>query len=443
MGRRGAEFGLGDQKMKLRYKKAQYDIFEQTWHITLVERRFTAANQLNVVGVSPEFFTQIPARKMLLINPDTGKFANVLIKLCEGIHETKFAATAYLKEILNLEAGGEAFLCQYKELKFNRVLPQKIDHIRGGNLVISESDYNDLCFDLQKSPCKFFEIYNTFSQDSMVIEKTHIIADAALAPGTIRLSRRQRICLGLELPLYLSDEQWNVLNEKLDHNSEEYQTICELYPSEERVLDKSASYDKKSKAKDIIFRVCPGDIHMAPIPESTYAKKKSVLRRLCDFYVGKSTISLACRRPYDIDEGVDIVRITKSNMNLLGIDEMDKVILQYKNKRISCRVLELDDQAAFDETNLPVAHDLAIGVPIHIRKKLHVMDLASSIKVDRDTGFIFKKCINEQIVPVIITLFSTTELFTDTSVVLSGLLSLITIPIVLYLNLSSKRNMRT
>ncbi|MBQ3003167.1 MAG: hypothetical protein IJD82_05500 [Clostridia bacterium] len=157
--------------------------------------------------------------------------------------------------------------------------------------------------------------------------------------------------------------------------------------------------------------------------------------------MGKSTISLVGRRPYAIDEGLDIVRMTRSNMNLLGIDEMDKVILQYKNKKISCRVLELGDAEAFAETNLPISPDLAVGIPAHIRKRLGVLDLSSSVKIDRDTAFIFKKSINEQIVPILLTLFSA-NLFTDSSVALSALLSLVAIPIVLYFNLSSKRNMR-
>ena len=162
---------------------------------------------------------------------------------------------------------------------------------------------------------------------------------------------------------------------------------------------------------------------------------------MTDFYVGKSTISLICRRPYDNDEGLDIIRMSPSNMSLLGIDEMDKVILQYKDRKISTRVLSLEDDDAFLETNLPISTDLVVGVPVHIRKKLGVMDLSTTIKVDRDTAFIFKKSINEQIVPILLTLFST-NLFTDFSVVLSAGLSLLAIPIVLYFNLSSKRNMR-
>jgi hypothetical protein len=84
---------------------------------------------------------------------------------------------------------------------------------------------------------------------------------------------------------------------------------------------------------------------------------------------------------------------------------------------------------------------LVVGIPAHIRRRLGIMDLSSSLKIDRDTSFIFVKSINEQIVPILLTLFST-NLFTDSSVIVSALLSLVAVPVVLYFNLSSKRNMR-
>ena len=436
-------FCLDDEgKIKFVYKYSDNDFFSNTLKLRFVDCRFTASDKLNVIGVAPTVFSKFHFQKMLLINFDTGKYLNVSIEPYENISDTEFVATSFLKDFLALEDSENVFLCEYKTVVFDQIYPQKIDHIRESDLVISEVDYNNLYFDIQRSPCKFFEIYNTFSHDSIIIEKTHIFVDKSLAPGTIRLSRKQRICLGLEIPQYLSNEQWEMLEEKLDHSSEDYQIIRELYNSSDHILDKSATYHKKVRAKKTISQYCLGVISIIPVPESVYAKRKKLLRLLCDFYVGKSTISLVCRRPYDIDEGLDIVRMTKSNMNLLGIDEMDKVILQYKNKKLSCRVLELEDHEAFSETNLPISHDIVVGVPAHIRKKLHVMDLSSSIKIDRDTTFIFRKSINEQIVPILLTLFST-NLFTDISIILAALLSIIAIPIVLYLNLSSKRNMRT
>ena len=63
------------------------------------------------------------------------------------------------------------------------------------------------------------------------------------------------------------------------------------------------------------------------------------------------------------------------------------------------------------------------------------------VKIDRDTGFIFRKSINNQILPVLLTLVSA-NLFIDKSVWISAALSVVAIPFVVYFNLSSKRNMR-
>ena len=434
-------FRFYENNVTLFYKKQEYDAFESVQKINFIHQRFSVADKLNAIGVSAELFSKLHKEKMLLVNPNNGKHVNVSLKICEGIGENDFVTTLHVQEILQLVPDTTVFLCKYKSLEFQRIRVQKIEHIRESDLVISKTDFHNVCCNQEKTPCKYLEIYNTFSQESIVVKKSHVYVDETLEPGTIRLSRKQRICLGMELPQFLSERHWAVLKENLDENSADFQLVCRLYSASNSILDEDAPYEKKMQVKKIISRYCTGAIRIIPVPESMYEKRGKLLRRICDFYVGKSTISLICRRPYDIDEGLDIVRMSKSNMSLLGIDEMDKVTLQYKNKRVSCRVLELEDEKAFLQTNLPISPDLVLGVPAHIRNKLGVMDLSSSIKIDRDTAFIFKKNINEQVVPVLLTLFST-NLFTDFSIISSALLSLVAIPVVLYFNLSSKRNMR-
>ena len=435
-------FSFYENTVKLSYKKAEFELFKNMKSLRFINRNFHTPDRLNVIGVSRAVFSEFSCEKLFLINPLNGEHTNVSLSVIEDISDVNFIASPYLKELLKLTEEENIFLCPYKNLIFKKIYLQKIDHIRENNLILSEFDYNNLPCDIQNSPCKLFEIYNSFSHNSIIVQKSHIFVDKTLAPGTIRLNRKQRICLGLELPEYLSNEQWASLEKKLAGDNDALQTLYDVYSSESRILNKLAPYDKKQKAKKIITQHFSGDLHIIPVPESVHSVNKNILRKLCNFYVGKSTLSLVGRRPYDIDEGLDIVRMTKCNMNLLGIDEMDKVILQYKNKKVSCRVLELEDKSTFLETNLPISPDLAIGIPAHIRKKLNLCDLSSSIKIDRDTPFIFKKSMNEQIVPVLLTLFST-NLFTDSSILLSALLSILAIPIVLYFNLSSKRNMRS
>ena len=434
-------FQFEEEAVAILHKGTQLTPFKTTKKLHFIDRAFFASDRLNVIETSADIFYNFQYEKLLLINPNTGKHINVSLSLSNTTEECTFAATPHLKEVLGLHDGEECYLCSYKNLVFHEVRLQKIDNIREKNLVLSEFDYNNLLCEVKSSPYKFFEVYNTFSHDSIIVQKSHIITDKTLAPGTIRLNRKQRICLGKELPPYLSKNEWLKLEEKLGKEHISLQILNEVYSCNNYTLNPLAAYDKKLQAKKILTECFPSQLHIIPVPESLCCKRKGLLRRLCDFYVGKSTLSLIGRRPYDIDEGLDVVRMTKSNMNLLGIDEMDKVVLQYKNKRFSCRVLEFDNEEAFQQTNLPISQDLVVGIPAHIRKKLGLCDLSSSLKIDRDTSFIFKKNINEQVIPILLTLFST-NVFTDSSIIWSAVFSIIAIPIVLYFNLSSKRNMR-
>ena len=126
-------------------------------------------------------------------------------------------------------------------------------------------------------------------------------------------------------------------------------------------------------------------------------------------------------------------------MRFLGIGPMDKVVIQYKEKTVSCHVLPFCDEK-FAYTNTPSVIELSIGIPAHVRRKLGVTDIQSSVKVNRDTAFIFKSSFNEQLVPLILTLLSL-RFFEDIAWYFSVLLVLVLVPIVMYITLSSKRNM--
>lgn len=435
-------FNLKDHKLLTVFNNIEHDIFTCFKHVFFRKEAVPHSEELNTIWVSPETFSYFSSDKLLLINIHSHTFINVIIKAYEKIQNDCFATSSYIKEILDVIDNENLYLCQYKETVFKKVFIQRIEHIKENNLMLSYDDYHELIDNLNQLPCSLFEVYNDLTHESIVVKRSHIYVDESLKKGTIRLSKKQRIFLGQELPLFLSNEQWDILIKEIPTESEEYKLLCSAYSLDDHVLSNDLSYKKKEKIKQIISSYCVGKIKIIPILEFAYEKKKDIRERLSNFYVGKSTISLIGKRPYTIDDGLDIVRMSKANMNLLGINEMDKVILQYKNRRKSCRVLELKDKDAFFENNRPVSTDLAIGIPTHIRKELYITDLTSSIKIDRDTRFIFKKNINAQIVPILLTLFSA-NFFADSSVIWSALFSLVAIPIVLYLNLSSTRNMRT
>ena len=303
--------------------------------------------------------------------------------------------------------------------------------------MLSKFDANVKEIDLKNF--SHYEIYNLLSGGSIVVKTGHIIIDPDLCAGTIRLNRKQRLFLGLELPRILTEEQWGFLEKRL--TPDEMNEISSLYGAPGRAQTEDADHKVKKSCKKIIKKNLGLCTKIIPVLETVREPKKNIINAICDFYVGKSTISLMAKRPFENDEGLDIVRMTRSNMNLLGIDEMDKVVLQYKNKKISCRVLDFENENSFLKTNKPSPMELSVGIPAHIRNRLGIDDLSSAVKIDRDTVFIFKKSLNEQVVPIILTVFSAI-LFSDFSALASTLLSIIAIPIVIYFNLSSKRNMR-
>lgn len=127
-------------------------------------------------------------------------------------------------------------------------------------------------------------------------------------------------------------------------------------------------------------------------------------------------------------------------MLLLGIEPMDKVVIRFKETELSCHALPFCEDK-FERTNIPSIIELSIGIPAHIRNKLKITDIQSSVKVDRDTTFLFKKSFNDQLVPILLTLLSL-KFFEELSWYVSMILVVILVPIVMYLTLSSKRNMR-
>lgn len=411
---------------------------------------------LDLVGVSEEVYDKFRGSKAYMVNPQSGKGINVKPVAKKGVAEGNVVASAYLKECLSLKPNEKVLLCAYNDIVFTEVKSQNIDNIREDRLVMPLSDYERF-IKSANGGCQLFELYNVHNQSSLIIKSSHIYGDKSLGAGTLKINKKQRTMLGLELPLRLSKSQWKKLTYTGDGVSgnksesvggkkvcspEDIEIIKSVYPTADHVRERDVPFDVKRRAADIIESVCGVELRLIPVPEAYFRKKqRHFLKWLADKYVGKSTLSLLVQRPLENDEGQNVVRMTKSNMNLLGIDEMDKVILQHKNKRIRCRVLEFEDKEDFYRTNLPLSPGFAVGVPTHLRKLLGITDVNTIVKIDRDTGFIFRKSINNQILPVLLTLVSA-NLFIDKSVWISAALSVVAIPFVVYFNLSSKRNMR-
>ena len=384
-------YTLSDGEICLNYNRNTYaGLYTKHLSLKVLASRPKKQDALNYVLLNPLDYFKLDCLKATLVNLADSTGMEVRVYVDDTTPVGRIVISNRVRTILSLVDDQEIALGRYQEETFGHVTTQRVEDIKKNVIIVSPAVHKRLT-SLANGKILLYQLYNQRTGDNIILKSDHIIVDEDKTDDKIGLTRKQRIVLGLETGSTTSDEP-----------------VLKLVP------------------------VCDS---------ISYLKRKSIWGSIVDFYVGKSTISLRCTRPYENDEGADVVRLSPANMKLLGVEEMDKVILRYKNKSKKCRVLPLEDKEEFFKTNAPTSIDLSIGVPAHVRNELGVYDLNSSIKVDRDTSFILRRSINEQIVPILLTVFSSKAL-AGNDIWISVLLSLLAIPIVTYLNLSSKRNMR-
>ena len=405
------------------------------------ESKTSAAGALNELRVSSAIYDEYAGFAPVIINAETGAFFDVRLNIDSTLKNDRVHVSSNVRDVLGSTDKSKLILCKNRCIEIGKVFIQRIDDIKEDFITVYNDDAE---FVKSLSAYKFMEVVNVFTDESLVIKTTHIKCEKTTKPddkrnGSIRLNRKQRQFLGLNVPQYLNDGQWDIL--KKNASADDFKIVEKLYVENSHNLIKEPEYNDMEVISKLIENFLTKLI-IKPVAESFYYRKKiTPLRCLANFYVGKSTISLSCRRPYEIDENSDIVRMSASNMKILGIEEMDKVVLRYKNREVVCRALNIDSEKSFLKSNRQTDIDFAVGIPAQVRKKLGVPDLLTVVKIDRYTPFIFMKTFNEQIIPIILTLF-TSEFFGIMSLWLKIVLPIFLIPLVIYLNLSSKRNMR-
>lgn len=398
---------------------------------------------------SCQVFIRIPARLRAsfpdkyctLVNLSNGLFIDAIIDDATSMHAEAIEATSYIARALELEADSELVLAKQSHCRFDAIKMQMLSNIKEDVMVLPcgifiEKILKDFCL---------FEVINPLTNDSIYIRSQHITFDPALKSNEIRLNKKQRNMLSDNIPTRLTGNQWEELmqcamaDDLKDAIANTYNKDVSGYTIAKSVDE--LDFHVKHSLQKYIKNKLGEKLIVRPVIESfRYEKKKKLHRRLCDFFVGKSTLSLNCRRPHECDENSDIVRMSEENMLLLGIEPMDKVVIRFKETELSCHALPFCEDK-FERTNIPSIIELSIGIPAHIRNKLKITDIQSSVKVDRDTTFLFKKSFNDQLVPILLTLLSL-KFFEELSWYVSTILVVILVPIVMYLTLSSKRNMR-
>lgn len=443
------------------------------------------------VGVSPAFYRENYATPFQLVCPALDTSMDISILPWGTLADDEIAVTKHVQRTLKLagRADREVFMQKAPYMRFDKIRVQSIDKVSSEDVVISARAIGESSTRELFESASLFGIKDVITNQSFIVKANHLVIDDSLDTGVIKLNRRQRILLGERLPCrlegelrqrvvaYIAAEAQNAeASSGLGTGSDETQdvraaerrcvdqeeradqvecadqverTFCGLailekaYPAHEPIRQDGLSHPEEVYLRGVFERCFPPSVVIKPIISGK--KKRNIFKRIgrwiANLYVGKSTLSLMCRRPYVNDENDRVVRMTKDNMAHLGVEEMDNIIVSYKDKECICQVFPIEDDNKLRANNLYTPVDMTIGIPLPIRTELGITDLDSTVKVDRDTAFIMKKCANEQVIPVLLALFSMNFL-QDYPLYVPIVIFLVIAPIIIYVNLSSKRNSR-
>ncbi|MFD2442596.1 hypothetical protein ACFSO7_01100 [Bacillus sp. CGMCC 1.16607] len=169
------------------------------------------------------------------------------------------------------------------------------------------------------------------------------------------------------------------------------------------------------------------------------------IRKVGYFFIGYRELDLRVGYIYPFDENHKVARMHPNIRKFLGLEENDRLVVSYDNKRCSLPVLDLDTdhvKEVFKIENEFIDSHLYIGIPATTRNQLAVPNIGSVIKVRRSMKFLLKKHINNLILPLLGLIFaivSTIKAENLSQIVTNIVLVLIISPVVIFASLSEER----
>lgn len=340
---------------------------------------------------------------LIILNPLNYKFSIVCVKSTTNSIGEDIIVSLSIRRKLELGEKSKVVIHPLRKLIVNEIKIQNVKQVADGSISVSP----DLYEQIEKMGTKYVEIVNRVTAASIDVEFDKVRIDKTLSSGTIRLSYLQREFLNFEHPPDLLTPYYYESFVKHSKLQIEEQQFLEKHYKNKKVHE-IKDYGEKQKTKNLLKRV--GYYHAAiyPLPEKCKRKKPNVFKRV--FYpflkwtIRPQAIKLKVIRPYSTDESSNIVRLSKSVMSLLGIEENDLVQLHYRGRSITVPVLELASKELINETNIITNEgsiNISIGVPAHLRDKLGIKQIGKICDVERDLYFLFRKSLNSQFLPII------------------------------------------
>lgn len=319
----------------------------------------------------------------------------------------------------------------------NRYHIQKVEDLKKDKVIISE----DIIKTIEANrKLKGVIIVNNLNGYSLTLPMSKIEVETNNTDRVI-LSIKHRKLLDVELPTFISQYYLDKLDGALDkyYKSEYENVIYENYYEAAREFKNAIeAHDIKLLSVYPIYEEEPNKVIKNTLFKYLHQFKNKVLAII----IGQRTITLRVIRPYPIDESENIVRLSKTAMELLGLEETDTVVIRKGNRRYKARVLVIDDwDTISNENRIKSEQDLSllIGIPAYMRNQLGLYYINTNVFVERDLDYFFRKHLNNQVITIISFMLSLT-IFNDISNIKLRMLAIITFLIsMIYLSFSEVR----
>lgn len=255
----------------------------------------------------------------------------------------------------------------------------------------------------------------------------------------VELNVKDRRLLDIELPTYICQSYLD----KFKEGFEKY------YECEAKNVTYDNYYEATKAYKDHIKDAGIEILSVYPVYYNSQRKIKKLNQiagvlgnKILSFLIGQRQIVLRTVRPYPIDECENAVRISKLNMDLLGLTENDNVIIRNNQTSYKARVLLLDNYDILKNENRLKSEDdlsLLIAIPAYMRSELKLPYINSSVSVERDLKYLFRKNLNNQIMTIIGLLVSLSFINEIKMLLLKIVLIIFSFSLLLYLSFSEVR----
>lgn len=120
----------------------------------------------------------------------------------------------------------ELLLLKNKSYVFNNIDTQRIENIREDSVVVSALDGNGVEVDVDGF--LYFQFFNYYTNESIVLKCNHVKVDKALKQGTILLNQKQRTFLELENRLAIPAQHWQEIIANVEEKTRKLWRKCTL-----------------------------------------------------------------------------------------------------------------------------------------------------------------------------------------------------------------------